>query len=137
MAHRKLQHRLARDAIVLALCVSAGIPLRARAVRAVDPTAGVSLKVLNSRAPPGGAIQLTVTLTEPKPILTSWIGLTFTSVGSVMGAALFSPAGALSDVAGTAVIGNGQLTVRTTSPSAQLGTGAGVPVLTVAIGVPP
>lgn len=118
--------------------LSAGLPLGA-AARAQEVFDGVSLKILNTRSPAGGMTQLLVTLTEPKPIVTGIASLSFDSgvLGPVMGVALYSPAGAQSDVAGTAVVSGGRLTVRTTSPGAEFGTGAAVPILAVAISVHP
>ena len=141
MPHRNARRRtwsatsLTRAAI---LCLAAGLPLGAEA-RAQEVFAGVSLKILNAHAPPGGMTQLIVTLTEPKPIVTGTADLAFDSavLGPVMGVALYSPAGALSDAAGTAVVSDGRLTVRTTSPSAEFGTAGAVPILTVAISVRP
>jgi hypothetical protein len=134
---------------VLALGFSAGILLagRASAVGATTPHppdppvpfSGVSLKILNSQAPPGGVIQLTVTLTEPTPVMFGMTSLAFDAgaLGPVLGVALFGSAGAQSDVVGAAVIRNNQLTVRTASPSAQFGMAIGAPILTVAIAVSP
>ncbi|MFL5302447.1 MAG: IPT/TIG domain-containing protein [Anaeromyxobacteraceae bacterium] len=96
----------------------------------------MSLKVLDSRAPPGGVAQLTVALTEPTPIVTARTKISYDpgTLGSVLGVALFSRA---NDVAGTAVVRDNQVTVRTTSPSAEFGTDADLPVLTVAIALRP
>ena len=123
---------------VAMFCLAAGLPIGA-AARAQEVANGVSLKILNTRAPPGGIIQLTVTLTEPKPIFMGSAALSFDStvLGSVVGVALYSPAGAQSDVAGAAVIRGNQFTVRATSPTALFGTAIGVPLLTAAITIRP
>jgi IPT/TIG domain-containing protein len=131
--------RLAAHALCLLIAsATAAAPGAARAAQGTDPVAGtaVSLKILNARAPAGGVMQLNVTLTEPTPILVGQGVISFSSVGSVLGVALFSPAGVLSDVVGTAVIGAGGVTLRSSSPSAQFGSVAGTPILAVAIGVP-
>jgi hypothetical protein len=120
----------------LAVCSSAVGLLAAGRPVTPHPSTGLSLRVLDSRAPPGGVIQLTVTLTEPKPIVTAKTKISYApgTLGSVLGVALFSPA---NDVAGTAVVRDSQVTVRTTSPSAEFGTDADLPVLTVAIAIRP
>jgi hypothetical protein len=125
--------------MLLAVGLSMGLPAAARA-QVVDPyPAAVWLNVPDSSAPPGGVIQLDLALTEPAPIVTAMFDLIFDpTLGPVLGAALFSPAGALSDVIGTAVPGAGRLTVRTSSPSAQFGlTAAHAPIVSVALAVPP
>jgi hypothetical protein len=122
----------------LALCTAAGLLLTAG--RGTEPPFnGLSIRVLDASAPPGGTIQLTVTLTEPKPIVTGSAALSFDALllGPVMGLALYSPSGTLSDAAGAGVIRGNQLSLRSTSPSAELGTGIAVPLLTVTIGVRP
>lgn len=128
----------ARSGLLAALCASAALLASpARAGEAVD-FAGVSLKVLSSRAPPGGAVQLVLTMTEPKPILTGTSLLSFGSGLKLMGASLLARGAAVSDFSGTAVVrGGGQVVVRTTSPSALLGTAPGVPILTLTLGVSP
>ena len=133
-----------RKVLVAALCAVAALTaLDARAAHGADPVAGpgvagVSIKVLNTRAPPGGALQFVLTLTEPKPIMTATASLLYTPIGAVMGVSLLDPAATVSDVAGTAVLRSGQVTVRTTrSAAATLGTAPGVPILTLTIGVAP
>ena len=123
----------------LALCLASGVLLTAGGSGSSDSFSGVSIKVLNSSAPPGGTIQLTVTLTEPKPIVTAGAGISFDTgvLGPVMGVALYGPAGASSDAAGAAVPNGNALTVRTTSPSGAFGTDAAVPILAVTLGVRP
>jgi hypothetical protein len=124
---------------VLALCLLGGLPVAAKGDGSSACFSGVSLKVLNSSAPPGGTIQLTVTVTEPKPIITASAGISFDTgvLGPVMGVALYGPAGASSDAAGTAVPSGNALTVRTTSPSGGFGTDVAVPILAVTLGVRP
>jgi hypothetical protein len=126
--------------MLLAVGSSVGLPAAARAqVSEPYPVTAVWLEVLDSSAPPGGVIQLDLALTEPAPIFTAVFDLIFDpTLGPVVGAALFSPDGALSDVIGTALPAAGRVTVRATSPSAQLGlTAADAPIVTVALGVPP
>src|SRR5438067_10691569 len=86
---------------------------------------GLSIKVLSRSAPAGGAAQLTITLTEPKPIATGF-GMLEADVGAfdaVLGAALFSGPGAPSEVAGTAVIDGTSVKIHAVSPSGTFGTG--------------
>jgi IPT/TIG domain len=102
---------------------------------------GISVKVFTSDAPPDSTIQLTAALTEPAPILTAVSVLSISdpssALGPVLGAALFGPGGSSSEVAGTAIAQDGQVTIRTTSPSAEFGTDATVPILTVTRAVRP
>jgi len=100
------------------------------------PFAGVSLKVLDQTAPAGGTIQFTVTLTEPKPIVTgvAAVAPSPTLLGAVQGVALF---GGASDVAGAAVVNGNALSVRSTAPSGTFGTALGVPILIVTMAVRP
>jgi hypothetical protein len=123
----------------VALCLAGGFLLAAGGSGSSDSFSGVSLKVLNSSAPPGGTIQLTVTLTEPKPIVTAGAGISFDTgvLGPVMGVALYGPAGASSDAAGAAVPSGNALTVRMTSPSGGFGTDPAAPILAVTLGVRP
>ena len=101
------------------------------------PGAGVSLKVLDASAPPGGTMQLAVEVTEPIPISTGSAGILVDTavLGPVMGVALYGPAGAQSDAAGTAVASGNRLTVRTVSPSSAFGTSTATPILAVTMGV--
>jgi len=124
---------------VLVLGLSAGFLLTAADSGSPEPFSGVSLKVLNASAPAGGTIQLTVALTEPKPIVTgsAVLSLDTATLGSVMGVALYGPAGASSDAAGAAVASGNALTIRITSPSAAFGMDAAVPILAVTMGVRP
>jgi hypothetical protein len=152
MAHAKLrrQVRLTTDLLrVLGLCLSL-VPSMASASIATTPASvavpgpafnGVSLKVLTSSALPGGVIQLIAALTEPTPIVTSSVSLSFTdpaaALGPVMGVQLFGAGGSSSEVAGAAVIRDHQLTIRATSPSGVFGTDAGVPIISVIVAVRP
>jgi hypothetical protein len=133
---------------LLALCAAAVLLLTSASAAAAGPNdnapppasfAGVSLKVVNQTAPPGGTIQFVLTLTEPKPIVTAF---SFTStdpgvLGPLLGAALYGPDGAASDAAGAAVVNGGAVAVRATSPSGNFGTQIGSPILAMTIGVRP
>jgi len=142
MAHGKIERRAWRTTDflrVLVPCLAAGLLLTAGGSGSPDPFTGVSLKVLNASAPPGGTMQLTVSLTEPKPISTgsALISLDTAVLGPVMGVALYGPGGALSDAAGAAVVNGNAITVRTISPSSDFGLSTSVPILAVTIGVSP
>jgi len=98
MAHRNVQRRLLLTPElfrVLALCATAGLLLTAS--RGPETFSGVSIKILDASAPPGGTIQLSVTLTEPKPNVTGTAALSFDAalLGPVMGLALYSSSGRL------------------------------------------
>src|SRR2546425_11604478 len=114
----------------LAFCLVAGLLLPAGGSGS-DSFAGVSLKVLDASAPPGGTIQLEVTITEPKPIATGsgLFSLDPAVFGSVMGVALYDPNGALSDAAGTAGPNGKPLKGRKTSPQSSFGATTAGPLL--------
>jgi hypothetical protein len=99
-------------------------------------TADVALKVLDAAAPPGGTIQMQVSLTEGKPIIIDKVraGMPVPSIlGPVQGLVLpGSP-----DAAGAAVLGPNGFSVRVTSPSGTLGSGLDAPpILAVTVAVP-
>ena len=136
MAHSNVQRRASsiRELFrVLALCGTAGLLLTASS--GTDPTNSLSLKILDASAPPGGTIQLSVTVTEPKPIITARAAVSSAPalLRPAVGLALYSSSG---DVAGAAVVRGNQLSVRGTSPSGGLGM-ATVPLLMATIGVRP
>jgi hypothetical protein len=126
-------------------CLSMGALLTA--ARGVDPAGALSLKILNARAPPGGTLQLVLTLTEPKPVVTARAVLSTTTtttittttspLATVKGIALFGPPGGVMDVAGAAVVRGTDIALRTTAPAGDFGTGIGAPILAVAFGVRP
>ena len=122
-------------AVFLMICaffLSTASPSRAQS----GSCAGICLRVSNQSAPPGGGIQLSVVVTEPKPIVTGGTAVAF-DVGlldSVQGVAVFSPAG---DVIGAAVIDGNQVRLQFTSPQGALGTSLDTPILTVSLAVRP
>ncbi len=122
--------------IPAALCLICIALLGGSSVSLADVFPGVSLRILNKTAPPGGLIQLTVIPTEPKPITSGRSVVAFDQgpLDSVQGAALFSPAG---DVSGAAVISGSQVRFQFTSPQATFGTDIGTPLLVVSIAVRP
>ena len=141
MAHQNVRPRVLQFAHftgLLALCLLGSSPLAAKG-GTPEPFTGVSIKVLNASAPPGGTLQFLVTLTEPKPIVMGIAAITIDTgvVGPVMGVALYGPTGATSDAIGAAVPSATGLAVRTISPSGTFGTDAGVPILSVTLAVPP
>ena len=95
---------------------------------------GLSLKVLNETAAPGGLVQMKVSVTEPAPIIIGMATIDFASVlGTVQG--LLIPDSPTS--AGVGVIGDHSLVVRTVSPDGSLGTSTTAPAVVVTISVPP
>jgi hypothetical protein len=124
---------------MLALFLLTGLLLTAGRSGPTDPFAGVSLKILNASAPPGGTMQLALEVTEPKPISTGSAAILLDTavLGPVMGVALYGPAGAQSDAAGTAVVTGTRLTVRTVSPTSAFGMSTAVPILSVTMRVRP
>jgi len=103
-----------------------------------DPAAVIplGLKVMNEKVPPGGMLQLKLSVTEPKPILKGNQRVRYASafLGPVRGIHLFSPAG---DVIGVAVLENGDAQVYFSSPLNSFGTNLDYPVLTIAMPVLP
>lgn len=96
-----------------------------------DAFTGVSLKVLNETVPPGGFVQMKVSVTEPAPIIIGMAGVK-TSL-AVQG--LLLPGAP--DSAGVGVIGAGNsLAVRITSPAGTLGMSTAAPALVVTMAVP-
>jgi hypothetical protein len=115
-------------------------PVAAFAAPAVAPHNGLSFKILSRTAPPGGTAQLTLTLTEPKPIATGFgfFGADTTAFDGVLGAALFEVAGGPSDVAGTAVVDGRSVSLHVLSPSGQFGNDLeGPPIAVVTFHVSP
>lgn len=100
------------------------------AVAKADASSGIALKVLDASAPPGGSFQLSVTVTEPKPIIisTAVVPSSFELQGVVLPG---SP-----DAAGAAVIGPGGVTLRTISPSGTMGMAPGKPIIALTFAVP-
>ena len=95
---------------------------------------GVSLKIRDEIAGPGGIAQAKLFVTEPKPISTAGGRLRFAAFGSIDGVALMSPAG---DTLGVAIVDGNELTVSIVSPSATFGTlDPDYPILTVVGRVP-
>jgi hypothetical protein len=95
---------------------------------------GLSLKVLNETAAPGGLVQMKVSVTEPKPII---IGMGRINFGPVLGTVqgLLIPDSPQS--AGVGVIGDHSLVVQTLSPDGTIGTSTAGPAVVVTISVPP
>jgi hypothetical protein len=114
--------------LVLALCIAV-----AYAPQAQGQVPPIELKVSNETVPPGGMLQFTVFLTEPKPIRKGSPMLAFASpvLGKVQGLAIYSPAG---DAIGAAVVGGGN--VKMIVSSAQLDYGMDLDAPVVAISVP-
>src|SRR5690242_9898759 len=92
---------------------------------------GLSLKVLNESVPPGGFVQMKVSVTEPKPII---IGMASVRTGLAVQGILLpgSP-----DSAGVGIVGpNNALAVRTASPAGTLGMSTAAPAIVVTFAVP-
>lgn len=94
----------------------------------------LGLKILNEKVPPGGMLQLKLSVTEPKPILKGRQRMNYRSafLGPPAGIHIFSPAG---DVSGVAVQANGTSQVYFSSPLSSFGTNSDYPALTMAIPV--
>jgi hypothetical protein len=98
------------------------------------PFNGLSLKVLDETVPPGGFVQMKVTVTEPKPII---IGMSRIFYPGVLGAVQGLLIPDAPDAAGVAVIGDHTLAVRTVSPNGTIGTSTAGPAVVVTIAAPP
>lgn len=117
-------------AFLLGVLVTAALGARAQTTTAAAATP-LSLKVLDESAPPGGAIQMEVSATEPKPIIIG-SGHIRAIPGTVLGVVL--PGNP--DAAGTAVSTSDGLTIRLLSPSGNLGLLVDTPVVAIAVGIP-
>jgi hypothetical protein len=97
------------------------------------PFAGVSLKIRDEIAAPGGIAQVKLFVTEPQPISTAGGRLRFAGFSAFDGIALLSPAG---DTMGVAIVQGSELSVSIVSPTATFGLNPDYPILTVAGRVP-
>jgi hypothetical protein len=95
-----------------------------------DAFTGVSLKVLNESVPPGGFVQMKVTVTEPKPII---IGMGSINTSLAVQGLLLPGA---PDSAGVGVISANNVAVRIASPAGTLGMSTTAPALVVTMAVP-
>jgi hypothetical protein len=120
--------RFARCSLaVIALLALAWAPLPA----AVFP--GLSIKILDESAPPGGIAQMKMMITEPKPISTGRGGFSYDGFDSVDGIALISPN---DDTFGVARVLARDIELAIVSTSATYGTTLDYPVLTIAGHIP-
>ena len=97
------------------------------AIPSADLPGGVSLRVTQEFAPPGGSAQLKLELTEPKPISTGRGRIDYSGFSDIDGIALISPA---DDTYGVAVVEGGEIGLSLRSPSATFGT-ADYPLVTI------
>ncbi|HEX4383881.1 MAG TPA: hypothetical protein VH083_13070 [Myxococcales bacterium] len=118
----------ARRAVMMGLLLTVSLRAQAQVTSAVQ---SLSLKVLDEAAPPGGAIQIEVSLTEPRPIIIG-SGHIRAIPGTVLGVVL--PGNP--DAGGTAVTGPAGLVVRTVSSSGNFGLAPDAPIFAVAVGIP-
>ncbi len=95
------------------------------------------LRVGDETVPPGGLVQLKMSLTDPRPISTGKTTLNLLDpnfFGDVFGVALFSSTG---DVAGAALVQGGQVSARFTSGRGTFGTELDYPIMTVVVQAKP
>ncbi len=128
---------LATVGLMCVLCLARSSSSLAENVPEIYP------RVLDEQAPPGGTIQLKVQLTEPRPVTTGSVSITYGlarqaaslgPLGDIEGVALFGPAG---DVSGAAVVNGDRLSIRFASPRGTFGTGEESPIIAVLIPVRP
>jgi hypothetical protein len=115
------------------LAVVALLVLAPFAPNAAPQVAGVSLKVSHEATPPGGIAQIKVSVTEPKPITTGRMALSFTRLDRFAGIAAMSPA---NDTFGVAQLRNSEIRFSVLSTTSSFGTNLDYPILTVAARVP-
>jgi hypothetical protein len=115
------------------LAVGSLLVLAPPAPNAALQVAGVSLKVSHESAPPGGIAQIKVTVTEPKPISTGRMALSFGRLDRIAGIAAMSPA---NDTFGVAQLRNLEIRFSVLSTTSSFGTSLDYPILTVAARVP-
>jgi hypothetical protein len=96
-----------------------------------QPFAGVSLRVRDQTAPPGGTFQLVVDLTEPRPIIVGNARLDFNSRFALRGIVLPGTP----DAAAAGVVTTGGLVLHTVSPG-DFGLNPTAPIIALSIGVP-
>ena len=113
------------------VAVALSLVLIPTALRATLPT-GLSLKVSNEVAPPGGIAQMKVSVTEPRPISTGRMRFNPASF-DFAGIAAMSPA---NDTYGVAQIDGQELRFAVQSPTGTFGAAGDYPVFTVALRVP-
>ena len=94
----------------------------------------IELVVSSETVPPGGMLQLTVSLTEPQPIRRGSPLLAFSStvLGSVQGLSIYSPAG---DAIGAAVVSGGNVKMIVNSAQLDYGMDLDTPVAAISIPV--
>jgi len=92
----------------------------------------VSLHIPDEMAPPGGMVQMKLMVTEPTPIATGSIAMSFDSgtFSGVFGISLFNPNG---DVAGAAVIQGNKVHLHYTTTTGTSGTD--YPIMSFALGI--
>lgn len=95
------------------------------------PNGPPEVRVSSEVQPAGATVQVKLSLTEPRPIITGTTSASLDagSFDSIFGVALFSPTG---DVFGTATLKGTALQVNYTSPNGTFGAIAGYPLLTIA-----
>ena len=103
------------------------------AVLSASVFTGVSLTVSREVAPPGGIVQIKVSVTEPRPISTGSVGLAFADFDGFAGIAVNSPG---NDTFGVAQANGSSLQFTVLSTTGSFGTDPDYPILTVAARVP-
>ena len=118
----------------VALGVAAVTALAGAGKQVQNPTAANAAEVAISSAtvPAGGTAQLSFTMTQPRPILSTGTGFDLAGF-DVNGIALWSTNGL---ACGVGSVHNGVLTFSAADPSSVLGTGVDYPFLTIALTAP-
>lgn len=90
----------------------------------------ISLRVNSVTVPAGCVAQMNLVTTEPTPLSRGTAGFEYDSSSDILGVSTWSADGS---AAGTAVFGNGRLVTNLTSATANLGSTAEYPILSVAV----
>lgn len=92
----------------------------------------LSLKISDEIAPPGGVVQMKLSVTEPRPIIRGTVSMSYDTdlIDSFLGIAVTSPNG---DASGTASWQNGVLHLELNSPGQDLGNTLDYPIVTIAV----
>jgi hypothetical protein len=93
----------------------------------------LSMRIPDETVAAGGILQAKLDLTEPRPIFTGGGGMSFADYQDFLGLAVNSPNG---DAAAVGVMRGSTLRLRMISPTSDIGSSGGYPILTTTLRVP-
>ena len=120
-------------AALLAAEAASNANQRTRSDQRTSPDEGLSVKVSDEMAPPGGLAQIKIRVTDDVPIFTGSARFSFSGIDRIEGISLISPG---DDAAGIAVVRGTDVALSFVSPNATLGTNSDYPLVTVLGRVP-